>query len=155
MNNDKVYLTEEGLLEIEEELAHLKDVRRPEVIKALKDARALGDLSENADYDAARDEQAQIEGRILELEKLLENAHIIEKVNTDFVNLGVTVKINYIDDDEIEEYRIVGSKEADPSNNKISNESPLAKAIMNKKKGDICSVESPIGKYDVEIVDIL
>jgi len=155
MNEDKVYLTEEGLLEIEEELAHLKDVRRPEIIKALKDARALGDLSENADYDAARDEQAQIEGRILELEKLLENAHIIEKVNTDAVGLGVTVKINYIDDEEIEEYRIVGSKEADPSNNKISNESPIAKAIMNRKKGDICSVESPNGKYDVEIVDIL
>ena len=155
MNEDKVYLTEEGLLEIEEELAHLKDVRRPEVIKALKDARALGDLSENADYDAARDEQAQIEGRILELEKILEKAHIIEKSNTDVVSLGVTVKINYIEDDEVEEYRIVGSKEADPSNNKISNESPLAKAIMNRKKGEICSVESPNGKYDVEIVDIL
>lgn len=155
MNEDKVYLTEEGLLEIEEELAHLKDVRRPEVIKALKDARALGDLSENADYDAARDEQAQIEGRILELEKILEKVHLIQKTNTDTVSLGVTVKINYIDDEEIDEYRIVGSKEADPSNNKISNESPLAKAIMNRKKGDICSVESPNGKYDVEIVDIL
>ena len=155
MNEDKVYLTEEGLLEIEEELAHLKDVRRPEVIKALKDARALGDLSENADYDAARDEQAQIEGRILELEKIIEKAEIIEKRNTDVVGLGVTVKINYIDDEEVEEYRIVGSKEADPSNNKISNESPLAKAIMNRKKGEICSVESPNGKYNVEIVDIL
>ncbi len=155
MNEDKVYLTEEGLLEIEEELAHLKDVRRPEVIKALKDARALGDLSENADYDAARDEQAQIEGRILELEKLLEKAHIIEKLDTSVVGLGVTVKIEYIDDDdEIDEYRIVGSKEADPSNNKISNESPLAKAIMGRKKNDICSVESPNGRYDVKIVDI-
>lgn len=156
MNDEKVYLTEEGLLEIEEELAHLKDVRRPEVIKALKDARALGDLSENADYDAARDEQAQIEGRILELEKLLEKAHIIEKLSTDEVSLGVTVKIDYIeDDDDIEEYRIVGSKEADPSNNKISNESPLAKAIMGRKKGEICSVESPNGKYNVKILDIL
>ena len=155
MNEDKVYLTEEGLLEIEEELAHLKDVRRPEVIKALKDARALGDLSENADYDAARDEQAQIEGRILELEKLLEKAHIIEKLDTSVVGLGVTVKIEYIDDDdEIDEYRIVGSKEADPSNNKISNESPLAKAIMGRKKNDMCSVESPNGRYDVKIVDI-
>ena len=155
MNEDKVYLTEEGLLEIEEELANLKDVKRPEVIKALKDARALGDLSENADYDAARDEQAQIEGRILELEKLLEKAHIIEKKNTDEVSLGVTVKINYIDDEEVEEYRIVGRKEADPSNNKISNESPLAQAIMGRKKGEVCSVDSPNGKYDVEIVDIL
>ena len=157
MSDKKVYLTDEGFLEIEEELNELKNVKRPEVIKALKDARALGDLSENADYDAARDEQAQIEGRILELEQILENAHIIEKGTTDKVGLGVTVKIKYVDedDDDIEEYRIVGSKEADPSNNKISNESPLAKAIMNRKKGDICSVESPNGKYDVEIVDIL
>ena len=155
-SEDKVYLTAEGLLELEEELANLRDVKRPEVIKALKDARALGDLSENADYDAARDEQAQIEGRILELEKMLEKAHVIEKKNTDEVNLGVTVKIEYIDDDdEIDEYRIVGSKEADPSNNKISNESPLAKAIMGRKKGEICSVESPNGKYDVKIVDIM
>ena len=155
-DKEKVYLTAEGLLELEEELAHLKDVRRPEVIKALKDARALGDLSENADYDAARDEQAQIEGRILELEKLLEKAHVIEKKSTNEVSLGVTVKVEYIDDDdEMEEYRIVGSKEADPSNNKISNESPLAKAIMGHKKNDICSVESPKGKYNVKIVDIL
>ena len=155
-NEDTVYLTAEGLLELEEELAHLRDVKRPEVIKALKDARALGDLSENADYDAARDEQAQIEGRILELEKMLEKAHVIEKKNTDEVNLGVTVKIEYIDDDdEIDEYRIVGSKEADPSNNKISNESPLAKAIMGRNKGEVCSVESPNGKYDVKIVDIM
>ena len=155
-NEDKVYLTAEGLLELEEELAHLRDVKRPEVIKALKDARALGDLSENADYDAARDEQAQIEGRILELEKMLEKAHVIEKKNTDEVNLGVTVKIEYIDDDdEIDEYRIVGSKEADPSNNKISNESPLAKASMGRKKREVCSVDSPNGKYDVKIVDIM
>ena len=155
MKDDKVYLTDEGFLELEEELNELKNVKRPEVIKALKEARALGDLSENADYDAARDEQAQIEGRILELEKLLEKAHIIEKLDTSVVGLGVTVKIEYIDDDdEIDEYRIVGSKEADPSNNKISNESPLAKAIMGRKKNDICSVENPNGRYDVKIVDI-
>ena len=91
----------------------------------------------------------------MELEKLLEKAHIIEKLDTSVVGLGVTVKIEYIDDDdEIDEYRIVGSKEADPSNNKISNESPLAKAIMGRKKNDICSVESPNGRYDVKIVDI-
>src|SRR5699024_9912535 len=123
-------LTNEGFLELEEELNELKNVRRPEVIKALKDARALGDLSENADYDAARAEQAQIEGRILELEKIMENAHIIENDNSGKVGLGATVSIKYIDDDEIEVYRIVGSKEADPSNNKVSNESPLAKAII-------------------------
>lgn len=156
-SNDKVYLTDQGYLELETELNELKNVKRPAVIKALKEARALGDLSENADYDAARSEQAQVEGRIQELEKILENAHIIEKESTDSVCLGSTVKIKYIDDDddELEEYLIVGSKEADPSNNKISNESPLAKAIMNAKAGDICSVESPNGTYDVEIVEIL
>ena len=154
--NDKVYLTEEGFLEIEEELNHLKQVRRPEIIKALKDARALGDLSENADYDAAREEQAQVEGRILELEKIMEQAEIIEKSRTDKVVLGTKVKIKYIDedDDEVEEYLIVGSKEADPSNNKISNESPLAIAIMNAKAGEVRSVNNPNGKYDVEILEI-
>ena len=153
--SEKIYLTNEGFLEIEEELNHLRDVKRPEIIKALKDARALGDLSENADYDAARNEQAQIEGRILELEKTLENAIIIETTNTDKVSLGTVVKIKYLEDGDIEEYRIVGSKEADPSENKISNESPLAKAILNAKAGEVCSVESPNGKYDVEILEIL
>lgn len=153
--SDKVYLTNEGFLEIEEELNNLKEVKRPEVIKALKDARALGDLSENADYDAARNEQAQVEGRIKELEQLLEKAELIEKRDTDKVTLGVTVKIKYIDDDDdTEEYRIVGSKEADPSNNKISNESPLAKGIMNAHVGDICVVESPNGNYSVEVLEI-
>ena len=157
MSNEKVYLTDEGFLELETELNELKNVRRPAVIKALKEARALGDLSENADYDAARAEQAQVEGRIQELEKIMENVHIIEARSSDSVGLGTTVKIKYIDDDddEIEEYRIVGSKEADPSNNKISNESPLARAIMNAKAGDIRSVESPNGTYDVEIIEIL
>ena len=152
--SNKVYLTNEGFLEIEEELNHLKNVKRPEIIKALKDARALGDLSENADYDAARDEQAKVEGRITELEKLLETAELIEKRDTDKVGLGTTVKIVYEEDDDEEEYRIVGSKEADPSNNKISNESPLAKAIMNAKVGDTCVVESPIGHYNVKILEI-
>ncbi len=152
--SDKVYLTNEGFLEIEEELSHLKEVKRPEVIKALKDARALGDLSENADYDAARNEQAQVEGRIKELELLLEKAELIEKRDTDKVGLGSTVTIKYVDDDDTEEYRIVGSKEADPSNDKISNESPLAKAVMGHKAGEVCTVESPNGSYEVEIVEI-
>ena len=155
--SNKIYLTNEGFLEIEEELNHLKDVKRPQVIKALKEARALGDLSENADYDAARNEQAQIEGRILELEKILETAEIIEKRDTDKVGLGTTVVLRYLDedDDETEEYKIVGSKEADPSNNKISNESPLAKAIWGGKAGDERTVDSPRGKYRVEIVEIM
>ena len=155
--SNKVYLTNEGFLEIEEELNHLKEVKRPEIIKALKDARALGDLSENADYDAARNEQAQIEGRIAELEKILETAEIIEKRDTDKVGLGTTVKIKYLeeDDEDVEEYRIVGSKEADPSNNKVSNESPLARGIMGARVGDECVVESPNGSYRVEIIEIM
>lgn len=154
MADEKIYLTSEGFLEIEEELNHLKNERRPEIIKALKDARALGDLSENADYDAARDEQAKVEGRILELEKILEKATIIESNKDGKVGLGSTVTIYYIDDDEEEEYMIVGSKEADPSENKVSNESPLARAIMGAKEGDVRSVESPNGKYDVKIVSV-
>ena len=153
--SDKIYLTNEGFLEIEEELNNLREVKRPAIIKALKDARALGDLSENADYDAARNEQAQIEGRIVELEKIFEIAELIEKKDTDSVGLGTTVKIKYLEDDDVEEYRIVGSKEADPSEDKISNESPLAKAIMGAKAGEVRSVESPNGKYDVEILEIL
>lgn len=154
--SNKVYLTNEGFLEIEEELNHLKEVKRPEIIKALKDARALGDLSENADYDAARNEQAKVEGRIAELEKLLEVAELIEKEDTGRVGLGTTVRIMYDDDpDDVEEYRIVGSKEADPSNNKISNESPLAKAILGANKGDTCIVESPNGNYNVKVLEIM
>ena len=154
MSDEKIYLTSEGFMEIEEELNHLKNTKRPEVIKALKDARALGDLSENADYDAARDEQAMVEGRIVELEKILENAIIIEGNKDGSVDLGSVVTIYYVEDEEEEEYKIVGSKEADPSENKISNESPLAKAIIGAKAGDIRSVESPNGKYDVKIVKV-
>ena len=154
MSDEKIYLTSEGFMEIEEELNHLKNTKRPEVIKALKDARALGDLSENADYDAARDEQAMVEGRIVELEKILENAVIIEGNKDGMVDLGSVVTIYYVEDDEEEEYKIVGSKEADPSENKISYESPLAKAIIGAKEGDVRSVESPNGKYDVKIVKV-
>ena len=153
-NEDKVYLTAEGLLELEEELAHLRDVKRPEVIKALKDARALGDLSENADYDAARDEQAQIEARIKTVEKMLENVKIITKADTSKVSLGTTVAIKYVDDDdddEGDEYKIVGSQEADPFESKISNESPIAQALLDHKVGDIVTVDSPNGSYQVEI----
>ena len=149
-----LYVTEEGLKKLQDEYDNLVHVVREEVKAELAEARSQGDLSENADYDAARAEQAQVEGRIQELEKIMENVHIIEKGETDKVSLGTTVKIKYVDDDEIEEYRIVGSKEADPSNNKISNESPIAKAIMNGKVGEIKKVASPNGEYEVEIVAI-
>lgn len=154
MDEKKVYLTEEGLNELKKELDYLKLEKRPEVINALKDARALGDLSENAEYDAARSEQATTESRIKEIEKMLENVEIISSVNTDAVALGTKVRLEYVGDDEIDEYSIVGSKEADPFLNKISNESPIAQAILGHKVGDIVSVISPNGEYQVKVVEI-
>lgn len=150
----KTYLTEDGLEELKTELEYLKTERRPQVITALKEARALGDLSENAEYDAARTEQAEVEGKIAEIEAMLENAEIIKDVSTNKVSIGTTVTLKYIEDDETDTYTIVGSKEADPFENKISNESPIAKAIIGAKKGQIVMVDSPNGKYEVEIVEI-
>ena len=153
-NKNTVYLTEEGLAELKKELDNLINVRRPENIQAIKEARALGDLSENAEYDAARNEQAQIEARIQQLEKMLENVSIIAEVSNETVGIGNTVSIKYVDDDEEEEYKIVGSQEADPFESKISNESPIAKALFEHKVGDVVTVESPNGSYEVEIIEI-
>ena len=153
-NKNTVYLTQEGLDELKKELDNLINVRRPENIQAIKEARSLGDLSENADYDAARNEQAVIEGRIKTIEKMLENVSIITKAATDKVALGTTVSIKYVDDDDEDEYKIVGSQEADPFESKISNESPIAQALLEHKVGDIVTVESPNGSYQVEITEI-
>ncbi len=150
----EIYLTESGLDELKKELDYLKLEKRPEVINALKDARALGDLSENAEYDAARTAQAEVEGRITELEAMIEKAVIIKEVSTDKVSIGSNVKIKYVEDGETEVYSIVGSMEADPFQNKISNESPIAKTIMGLKVGSKVTVESPQGQYEVEIVEI-
>lgn len=150
----KTYLTEDGLEELKKELEYLKTEKRPEVINALKEARALGDLSENAEYDAARTEQAEVENKISEIEAMLENAELIKDVNTNKVSIGTTVTLKYVEDDETDTYTIVGSKEADPFANKISNESPLAKAIIGAKKGQYVMIDSPNGKYQVEILEI-
>ena len=151
-----IYLTQEGYDELNQELDNLVNVKRPANIIAIKEARAQGDLSENADYDAARNEQAEIEGRIRQLEQMLENAQIIKEVSKDRVGLGSTVAIQYLDDDDDEEdeYKIVGSQEADPFESKISNQSPISKAILNKKVGDIVTVDSPNGSYQVKITNI-
>ena len=157
MDKTKTLLTEQGYIDLKQELDNLINVKRPENIKAIKDARALGDLSENAEYDAARNEQAEIEGRIQQLEKLLENVEIInsDAKSNGKVNIGNTVSIKYVDEpDDIEEYQIVGSQEADPFACKISNESPIARALMNRKVGDIVDVESPNGVYQIEITSI-
>ena len=147
----ELYLTEEGLEEIKKELDELIQVKRPEVINALKDARAQGDLSENAEYDAARQEQAVVEARIKELETMVERAVVITKVDTDVVSIGTKVTIEYVEDEEKEEYSIVGSSEADPFENKISNESPIGAALMGAKKGEIIEANTPggVAKYKV------
>lgn len=154
MREKKTLLTEEGLAELKKELNELINVKRPANLKAIKEARALGDLSENADYDAAKNDQAELEGRIKKIEKMLENYEIIEKTTSDKVGLGSTVEIKYVDDDEIDEYKIVGSQEADPFMSKISNESPIAKALLNRKVGDIVEVDSPNGVYKIQITEI-
>ena len=150
---ENIMLTAEGYLELEQELNMLKTERRPEVIKALKEARALGDLSENSDYDAARNEQAQVEARIKELEFKLEHSTIADAAKSDKVSVGSVVTIVY-DDGETEEYKIVGSLEADPFSNKISNESPIGKAILGHKKDEQVEVASPNGSFVVTITNI-
>ncbi len=154
MTKKTVYLTQEGFEELKKELDDLINIKRPANIKAIKEARALGDLSENAEYDAARNEQAELEGRIKKLEQILENVSIIENVDNSKVSIGNHVKIKYVDDGEEDEYQIVGSQEADPFESKISNESPIAIALLNRKVGDIVDVNSPNGVYQVEITAI-
>lgn len=154
MTDNEVYVTAQGLEDMKNELEYLKMEKRPAVIQALKEARALGDLSENAEYDAARNEQSDVENRILLLEKQIEKAIVIKNTSKDKVGVGSTVEIEYVDDGEKEKYTIVGIKESDPFENKISNESPIAKAIIGAKVGETRAVSSPNGEYEVKIVGI-
>lgn len=155
MKKKEIFLTGEGYLELENELHYLKTTKRNEVTQTLKDARALGDLSENSEYEQAREDQANLEKRIIELEYALEHAVVIDKNENDGkVSIGCSVELQYEDEDDTESYKIVGSQEADPFNNKISNESPIAAAIMGKKVGDSVEVSSPSGVYTVKIVAI-
>ena len=157
-NAKKNILTYAGLQELEAELEDLKVNKRKEVAQKIKEAREQGDLSENADYDAARDKQARIEERIKELEVMMQNAVIIGsdvKVDTHVVNLGATVTVLDLSEEnpEPDTFTILGSTETDPLHGKISNESPLAKALMTHKIGDVVTV-GVAKPYDVEIVDI-
>ena len=153
MKKEQMILTAEGYLEIEEELNELKTVRRPEIINAIKDARAQGDLSENADYDAARAAQAQVEARIKELEYRLEHSEIAQSDSKGLVSVGSDVTVEDEDGEE-DTYKLVGSAEADSFKNKISNESPLGRALLGHKKGDTVTVEAPTGSYDLKIVNV-
>ena len=151
---EEILLTAKGYAELEEELNELRTTKREENIQAIKEARSHGDLSENSEYDAARDEQAKIEARIQELEYKLENATIIDSTDKTSVNVGCEVTILYVDDDEEDTYSIVGSLEADPFENKVSNESPIGAALIGSKVGDIISVLGPNGSYDVKVLKI-
>ena len=151
---EKFYVTEEGLKELKDEYENLVHVVRNEVIEDLKAARAQGDLSENADYDAARDKQAQVESRIKELEHMIRNAAIIsEKKGTKYVRLGSTVVVQELDTKNKLTYTIVGSVEADPLNGKLSNATPLAEAILEQKVGSVVTVDVD-EPYDVKIIEI-
>lgn len=155
MENDKVFLTKEGLDKLQNDLRRLKEVDRVDVVQELKEARAQGDLSENADYDAARNRQAQIENNIKEIEHMIANAQIIDDrgLTNRIVRLGSTVEIEDLSTNEKAEYTIVGSVETDPLRGRISNESPLAQAVLNRKKGEVVTVRA-ITPYDVRILDI-
>lgn len=151
---EEILITAEGYAQLEEELNDLRINKRAENVQAIKEARSHGDLSENSEYDAARDEQARIEARIQELEYKLENATIIDHKKKDKVNVGSKVTLFYVDDKEEEEYTIVGSLEADPFENKISNESPIGLSIMGKKVGDTVDVDANGSSYKVKITKI-
>ncbi len=156
MTNKEIILTPEGVMKLENELIHLKTVRRREVAQRIKQALAFGDLSENSEYDEAKNEQAFIEGRIVSLENMLKNAKIIddEDIVTDIVSVGCTVKLLDVEFDEIIEYTIVGSAEADPSKNKISNESPVGRALIGQEVDDEVTVNVPDGIIKFKILEI-
>ncbi len=154
MDENKVVVTKEGLAELQKEYEYLVHVERDQVIEELKAARAQGDLSENADYDAARDHQARVEARIRQLDDMLKNVEIIdEKKKSRIVRLGSKVTVQYLDTNEKEKFSIVGTVEADPLNGKLSNDTPLAKAIMDHKANDVCMViVNP--PYEVKILEV-
>ena len=152
----KNILTYEGLKKLEDELENLKVVRRKEVSQKIKEAREQGDLSENAEYDAAKDEQRDIEARIEELEKILKNAEVVveEEADLDKVSIGCSVKIIDCEFEEELEYKIVGSTEANSLKGKISNESPVGKALLGKQVGDTVTVETPAGEFSYKVLSI-
>lgn len=156
METKKRLLTYAGLKALEDELEHLKVVKRKEVAGKIKEAREQGDLSENAEYDAAKDEQRDIEARIEELEGILKNAEVVveDEVDFDKINVGCTVKVHDVTFDEDMEFKIVGSTEANSLEGKISNESPVGKALIGAKKGQTVQVEMPSGVMEYKVLEI-
>ena len=156
MAEKKNILTYAGLKQYEDELQNLKVFRRKEVAQKIKEAREQGDLSENAEYDAAKDEQRDIELRIEELEKLLKNAEVVveDEIDLEKISVGCQVKVLEMDEDEEMEFRIVGSTEANSLQNKISNESPVGHALLGNKVGDVVDVETQVGVIQYKVLEI-
>ncbi|AIE60834.1 transcription elongation factor GreA [Bacillus methanolicus] len=154
---EKVFpMTKAGKEKLEQELEHLKTVKRKEVVERIKIARSFGDLSENSEYDSAKEEQAFVEGRITTLENMIRNAKIIEEdeMASDTVTLGRSVTFVELPDGDEETYTIVGSAEADPFEGKISNDSPIAKSLLGRKVGEEVTVQTPGGEMNVRIISI-
>lgn len=156
MSEKEVLLTPSGLQKLEEELDYLRTVKRKEVAERIKIAISYGDISENSEYEDAKNEQAFIEGRIITLEKMLRNARIIKDsdVETHVVSVGSTIKLKDMEFGDIVQYTIVGSAEADPIDNKISNESPVGKALLGRSIGNLVDVNVPAGAIQYEILEI-
>ncbi len=156
MSEKEVLLSLEGLKQLEHELLHLRTAKRLEVAERIKQAREYGDISENSEYEDAKNEQAFIEGRILVLEKMLRNARVIDEpaANSSQVVIGSTVVLKDLEYGDELTYAIVGTTEADPSQNRISNESPVGRAIMGQKVGTVVSVDAPVGVIKYEILAI-
>lgn len=152
----EIFVTEEGLKKLEEELEYLKTVERKKIAEKIKTAVSFGDLSENSEYDEAKNEQAIIEARIAELEEQLKNVRIVDAsvLTNDIVRVGLSVKIKNVDSGETEEYRIVGVTEADPFEGLISDESPIGKALLGQKVGTVVEVEIPLGTVKYKITKI-
>ena len=156
MSEKKNLLTYEGLKKLEDELQDLKGVKRKQIAQKIKEAREQGDLSGNAEYDAAKDEQRDIEARIEQIEKILKNAEVVveDEVDLDKINVGCKVKVLDVEFDEEEEFKIVGSSEANSLGGKISNESPVGKALLGAKVGDTVRVETQAGMIEYKVLEI-
>ena len=156
MAEKKNILTYEGLKKLEDELQDLKVNQRREIAQKIKEAREQGDLSENAEYDAAKDEQRDIEARIEQIEKILKNAEVVldEEIDLDKISIGCLVRVLDVEYDEEEEYKLVGSSEASSLQNKISNESPFGQALIGSKVGDVVEVEAPAGVIKYKVLSI-
>lgn len=156
MSDKKIILTDEGLKKLEEELEYLKTIKRKEVAGKIKVALSFGDLSENSEYDEAKNEQAIVESRIAYLENMLKNVTVLDEdeLTTEYVNIGCKIVVKDIEFDEICNYQIVGSTEANPIEGRISDESPVGKALLGHKIGDIVDVETPGGVISFEVLEI-